>query len=296
MSEKRNIIKFLVVFLLLSISTCLMLYPFIANYLFENQTDSFVNSLEKVAEDVDREKLEAEIQAARQYNEILASSHVQLTDPFVEEELEDSTGEYNSLLCMTNDGVMGFVEIPCISVSLPIYHGTSSTVLEKGAGHLQGTSLPVGGENTHTVITGHTGLSSAKLFTDLAQLEEGDIFFLSVMGEKLAYEVDQIKVVEPNDTNDLAVVSGMDYCTLLTCTPYGVNSHRLLVRGKRTDYQEVVDKPETFTVKKTESKWMAEYTRAVFISIGCLIGLMVLLLVKRRFWKLGNREILDDFY
>lgn len=295
MSPKRNIIKALVVFLLLIISAGLMLYPFVANFLFENQTDSFVNSLEKIAGAADDEGAEAKIQAAKQYNEMLARSHVQLTDPFVEEELEDSTGEYDSLLCMTNDGVMGFVEIPCISVSLPIYHGTSSAILEKGVGHLKGTSLPVGGESIHTVLTGHTGLSKAKLFTDLTQLEEGDVFFLSVVGEKLAYEVDQVKVVGPNDTSDLAIVSGMDYCTLLTCTPYGVNSHRLLVRGKRTDYQEAAENPETFAVKKTESKWMAEYAKAVLISLGCFIGLMVLLVIKRCFWQSGNREIMDDF-
>ena len=158
---------------------------------------------------------------------------------------------------MTDDGVMGFIKIPCIDVSLPIYHGTSEAVLEIGAGHLQGTSLPIGGESTHSVITGHTGLSSAKLFTDLTELEEGDMFFLNVMGEKLAYKIDQITKVLPEEISNLKIENGKDYCTLVTCTPYGVNTHRLLVRGERTDYVEATEDQSNFEVKKTKSQWQA---------------------------------------
>lgn len=293
--KKRSIAKVLLVLLLFLMALVFTAYPYVANYLFEHRTDSVANTVEQIAQDVDDEKLKAAIEAVRQYNEIIAGGHVQLTDPFiVEEQLGESTDEYDSLLCMTGDGVMGFVEIPSIDVSLPIYHGTSDHVLKKGAGHLQGTSLPVGGKSTHSVLTGHTGLSNAKLFTDLTELEEGDIFFLTVMGEQLAYEVDQIKVVLPSELDDLAVVTGMDYCTLVTCTPYGINSHRLLVRGVRTDYEEAVENPEVFQEKEVESKWMAEYTKALLISFVCfLICLLLLLLI--RYLRRDRSHIVDDF-
>ena len=292
--KKRSIAKILLVLLLFGVALALMLYPYVANYLFEHRTESVVNTVEQMIQDVDDEEWEAEIEAARQYNEVLASGHVQLTDPFIEEELEEGTDEYDSLLCMTDDGVMGFVEIPCIEVSLPIYHGTSEQVLKKGAGHLQGTSLPVGGESTHAVLTGHTGLSNAKLFTDLTALEEGDIFFLNVMGEKLAYEVDQIKVVLPSELDDLSIETGKDYCTLVTCTPYGINSHRLLVRGIRTDYQEAVENPDTFQEKNVESKWMAEYRKALIISVICFAVCLGILLCVRHFRR-DRSHIVDDF-
>lgn len=295
MSKAGNIIKGVVVFLLLGTALGLVSYPFISNYVFENRTDSIVETIEQSAEEITDVEKQAAIEDAEKYNDIISNGHVELKDPFVDEELDDTAGDYHSLLCMTDDGVMGFVKIPSIDVSLPIYHGTSETVLEIGAGHLQGTSLPIGGESTHTVLTGHTGLSNAKLFTDLTELEEGDIFFLTVMGEKLAYKVDQIRVVEPTDTSDLRVEPGKDYCTLLTCTPYGVNSHRLLVRGVRTDYQEVAENPEVFEVKKTESKWMAEYKRAVLISLGFFAASVMLLSLKRQFGKKENRKIMDNF-
>lgn len=289
MNKKRNIIKFLVVFLLLGIALLLMLYPFLANYLFENRTDSVVNAVEQAVQEADDEELKAAIEAARQYNKILANGHIELTDPFAAEQLADSIGDYDSLLCMTDDGVMGLVEIPSIGVSLPIYHGTSDEVLKKGVGHLQGTSLPVGGESTHTVLTGHTGLSNAKLFTDLTELKEGELFFLNVMGETLAYKVDQIKVVLPSEVSDLYVVDGKDYCTLVTCTPYGVNSHRLFVRGERTDYQEAVDSVAASPKKKVESKWMSEYKRALLISLGCFGScLLIIFFIRRRRKKQGH--------
>lgn len=280
--NKRGIVKGLMVFLLFGIAIALTMYPFISNWLFENKTDSVADAVEQAAQEMDNSEQQAALQAAREYNQVLASGHVTLTDPFVAEQ-EGESDEYESLLNLTGDGVMGMVEIPSISVNLPIYHGTSEAVLEKGVGHLQGTSLPVGGESTHTVLTGHTGLSKAKLFTDLTELEEGDVFFLHVMGEDLAYEVDQIKVVLPSELDDLKIVPGEDYCTLVTCTPYGVNSHRLLVRGTRTDYQEAVENPETFEDKEVESKWMEEYKKALLISVGCFIGCLAVLGIVRHF-------------
>lgn len=297
--KKRDIGKKLLVFLLFGIALMLMMYPFIANYLFEHKTDSVVDSVQQTAEKLDDSEQKAEIEKAMRYNESLANGHVVLTDPFKEEKTEEDTAEYESLLNLTNDGVMGTVEIPLINVSLPIYHGTSDAILKKGAGHLQGTSLPVGGASTHTVITGHTGLSNAKLFTDLTELDKGDIFFLEVMGEKLAYQVDQIKVVLPTEMDDLKIVPGEDYCTLLTCTPYGVNTHRLLVRGKRTDYQEAVDAAKSEKPKKAESKWMSEYKRALAISVAFFVASLPFIFGiryvreyrrKRRDW-----DVMDDF-
>lgn len=287
--NKRGIVKVLLVLLLFGGALALTMYPFIANYLFENKTDSVVNSIEQSAQDIDDSEQKAAIEAAKKYNQTIANGHVQLKDPFDDEQLEQDAGEYNSLLNLTDDGVMGTIEIPSINVSLPIYHGTSDSVLEKGVGHLQGTSLPVGGESTHTVLTGHTGLSNAKLFTDLTEVEEGDIFFLNVMGEKLAYKVDQIKVVLPSELNSLKVVPGEDYCTLVTCTPYGVNSHRLLVRGVRTDYKEAVESPETFESREVKSKWMDEYKKALLISIGCFCGGLIILFAVRRFLNSRSR-------
>lgn len=296
--KKQDIIRGLLVFLLLTLAVGLIAYPFIANYIFENRADSIVTSAEESMDSIEDTEQQAEIEAAREYNQVIASGHVQLTDPFIEDNSDTDSG-YDSLLCITDDGVMGFVEVPSINLKLPIYHGTSVSVLEQGAGHLQGTSLPIGGENTHTVLTGHTGLSNAKLFTDLIELEEGDIFFLSVVGEELAYMVDQIKVVSPNDVSDLQIISGGDYCTLLTCTPYGVNSHRLLVRGVRTDYQEAVENPETFEVKPIESKWMSEYKIALYISVACFaVGLILLIiyrLIKNYHDGVKSGEIIDDF-
>lgn len=280
--DKRNIGKKILVFLLFGIAIALMMYPFISNYLFEHKTDSTVEAIQQAAQEIDDSEQQAAIEEARNYNQTLANGHVTLTDPFVKDESADDSDNYESLLNLNDDGVMGTVEIPSIDVSLPIYHGTSDAVLKKGAGHLQGTSLPIGGESTHTVITGHTGLSNAKLFTDLTQVKKGDVFFLNVMGEKLAYKVDQIKVVLPTELDDLKVVSGKDYCTLLTCTPYGVNDHRLLVRGERTDYQEAVEKASTEKPNKAESKWMSEYKRALIISaIFFVISLLVVFIVRR---------------
>lgn len=258
-----------------------MIYPFAANYIFENRADSIVTTIEKASQDTGSIKWADALRKAEQYNCVVSEGHIQLKDPFLEEEMDHAAGDYDSLLCMTEDGVMGFVEIPSIDLSLPIYHGTSEQILETGAGHLQGTSLPVGGESTHAVLTGHSGLCSAKLFTDLTEMEKGDVFSLNVMGKKLAYRVDQIKVVLPNELEDLYVEKGKDYCTLITCTPYGVNTHRLLVRGERTAYQETTKNPGTVSSKKIKSRWMAEYKRALAVSLVMLSVGIILLITTR---------------
>lgn len=279
--KKHHFFKYFFIFLTICLSLGLILYPFISNYLFENRADGIIDTIEQTAEVADKSEYEKQINDAIKYNDNLVNGHIQLKDPFIEDIIGEDTAEYNSVLNMTDDGVMGFVEIPCINVYLPVYHGTSVQVLEAGAGHLQGTSLPVGGPSTHSVITGHTGLSRAKLFTDLVAMEEGDIFFLNIMDRKLAYQVDKIVVVKPEELNDLDIEEGKDYCTLLTCTPYGVNTHRLLVRGSRVDYKEAVEKPEVFVKKKTESKWMEEYAKSIVIAASVFLVLMIILIIWR---------------
>ena len=279
--KKRGIARFLLVLLLFLTSSALILYPFLANYLFENRTDSLVQAVEETAEEIDDSKRIEELELARKYNDMIANGHIQLQDPFVEEQTNQFADNYEKLLCMTEDGVMGFIKIPSIGVSLPIYHGTAETTLEAGAGHLQGTSLPIGGPGTHSVITGHSGLSNAKMFTDLTELEAGDIFLLTVYGETIAYAVDQIKTVLPYELGDLAIEPEQDLCTLITCTPYGINTHRLLVRGRRTENILEADNPELFRAKAVESKWMQEYKRDVWISFGLFV-LAILVLISHR--------------
>lgn len=277
--KKRGITKILLMFLVFLASSALILYPFIANYVFEHRTDSIVQAVEEEADEIDDSVRKAELERAGQYNEMIASGHIRLQDPFVEQ--EDYSETYGSLLCMNEDGVMGFIRIPSIEVSLPIYHGTAEHTLETGAGHLEGSSLPVGGFSTHSVITGHTGLSSAKMFTDLIELQEGDIFILNIYGEKLIYEVDQIKTVLPYELGELTITPGQDYCTLVTCTPYGVNTHRLLVRGVRTTELKDIEQGEIFKAKAVESRWMQEYKRDVLISFGLFILGMIILVITR---------------
>lgn len=281
-SLRKKILKSLIVITLLTISLALIAYPYISNYIYEHQIGGIVDTLEKQEEE-ENEEYKEEIARAVSYNEVLAQGNIKLTDPFKEEYLPEGTEEYHSLLNMTDDGVMGFIKIPCIDVSLPIYHGTSGAVLEKGVGHLEGTSLPVGGDSTHCVLTGHSGMSRAKLFSDLGNMEKGDMFFLSVMGQKLAYVVDQISVVLPSEVSSLSITDGADCCTLITCTPYGVNTHRLLVRGIRTEYVEETENPNVYKKKDTQSNWMKEYLRSIVISFVLLIVMIILLVLWRHF-------------
>lgn len=260
----------------------LMGYPYLANYIFEHQTKSLVNAVEKVEEKIDDEEKEEIRKAVKYYNEEIFSAGVKLCDPFKEEVRNIKEEDYGKLLNTNEEGVIGIISVPTIGIKLPIYHGTSEKILEKGIGHLEGSSLPIGGESTHTVLTGHTGLSNAKLFTDLTELERGELFFLNILGEQLVYQVDQIKKVLPTDLEELYIKKGEDYCTLVTCTPYGVNTHRLLVRGTRIQPREPAFHYEEIKKKHVESKWMEEYEKALKYSLGILgIGLLVLFLWKK---------------
>lgn len=214
------------------VGCALLAYPTVSQWWNARHQSNVVADYVSQVEDLNDETVEQELRRARAYNRDLTDV-VALTDPFKTEGTVDTTA-YETLLQATDDGVMGYIEIPEIHVLLPIYHGTSTEVLAKGVGHLPETSLPVGGESTHAVLAGHSGMSSARLFTDLPKLAEGDVFYIHVYDRTLTYTVDQIKTVTPTDTKDLTIVSGQDYVTLVTCVPVTVNSHRLLVRGTRT--------------------------------------------------------------
>lgn len=264
---KQKVIPILIViagFLLLA-------YPFLSNYLFEKSAGSTVESYQEKTDMMDQKIKEKVLDEARGYNENLLRSSIQLTDPFKTKKINGETVFYNNILNVDRSEIMGYVKIPCISVDLPIYHGTSAEVLERGIGHLAASSFPIGGESTHAVLTGHTGLSSAKLFTDLTEMKKGDLFFIHVLDKKLAYRVDRITVVKPDDTRNLQIIDGEDYVTLLTCTPYGVNDHRLLVRGKRTRYHE---KEEQTKERPHHSQWMEVYKQAILIGLLIVFSLV----------------------
>ena len=264
---KQKVIPILIViagFLLLA-------YPFLSNYLFEKSAGSTVESYQEKTDMMDQKIKEKVLDEARGYNENLLRSSIQLTDPFKTKKINGETVFYNNILNVDRSEIMGYVKIPCISVDLPIYHGTSAEVLERGIGHLAASSFPIGGESTHAVLTGNTGLSSAKLFTDLTEMKKGDLFFIHVLDKKLAYRVDRITVVKPDDTRNLQIIDGEDHVTLLTCTPYGVNDHRLLVRGKRTRYHE---KEEQTKERPHHSQWMEVYKQAILIGLLIVFSLV----------------------
>ena len=205
-------------------------YPIISNILYERNATQVVESYDDTVEEMDQEEIDAAKEAARKYNEQLQSAIVQD---------ENGEGEQTGESYVDLSGVgesIGYITIPKIDLELPIYEGSDDAILQKGIGHMEQSSYPIGGESTHSVLTGHRGLPDAELFTHLDKMEIGDRFYLHVLDEILAYRVDQIKVVEPNETGDLDIIPGKDYCTLVTCTPYSINTHRLLVRGIRTEY------------------------------------------------------------
>ena len=234
---------------------------------------TLVESYESDNNDMDDSEKEEQLRLAREYNEALLKANIKLTDPF---SLEDQAGgefNYDSILNYNKNGVMGFIDIPKIDVYLPIYHGTSNEVLEKGIGHLENTSFPIGGESTHAVISGHTGLNSAKMFTDLTSMELDDQFYIDILGDTLAYKVINIEVVEPDDVSSLSIQDGKDLVTLVTCTPYGINSHRLLVTGERTEY--IKDEHDAYKVSG-DTEWMKSYKRAILIGLALVIALFVI--------------------
>lgn len=261
-------IKKIVSILLLIAGLLALGYPSISKYLSERNSSYTTDAYEKKVKAMNEEQLKKLWREAEEYNENLTGHPVH--DPFIPGSGMVMPKNYYRVLNV--DGVMGSVEIPKIKVDIPIYHGTSETVLKSSVGHLEGSTLPIGGENRHAVITGHTGLANARIFTDLVELKKNDKFYIKVLGKTLAYKIDQIKVIEPEHTEDLRSVAGKDYVTLLTCTPYGVNSHRLLVRGVRTTY-------EANEHKKTEKDGLTREQKLLIIVAAITTGIMALLII-----------------
>ena len=272
--KKQNIILFL--FLLVGLS--ILNYPFLSQWVNRRSESQAVESYEKQIDVLEEEKKRAIKQEAEAYNKELLEKQTGVSDGFSVKSKRDD--RYERILNTSGDGIMGVLRIPKIQVHLPVYHGTSAKVLEEGVGHLYGSSFPTGGEGTHSVFSSHRGLPSKTLFTDLDQLKEGDLFFLDILGEKMAYRVEEILTVEPEETEALEIIPGKDYVTLVTCTPYGINSHRLLVRGERILWEE---KEEKTKEKITHGIW--QWMKILFVVSAVVILAAGILLIVIPFMK-----------
>lgn len=225
----------LVAVVALLVGAALIAYPFVSDAVNKAKEHAVIRATDGAVASAREETLEAERERAYEYNERLLDGRAVVTDPFDPDAERPNDEDYNESLNLSGDGVMGTISIPKIQLELPVYHTTDDSVLSHGVGHLQGTSLPIGGDSSHCVLSGHTGLPTMKIFDNLDQLEVGDYFVISVLGEDHAYEVTSIEVVLPDETDSLVIERGRDLCTLVTCTPYGINSHRLLVHAERCE-------------------------------------------------------------
>lgn len=280
--KKKFLFPFLCFALLLLIGIGLMLYPLISNWYGERVRSTVEVQYNEAIAKLEDESIREAFKAAQAYNESLYS--VQL-DP------ERAVDDYNSLLNLSGNGIMGYVEIPVIEVNLPIYHTVAESSLQKGAGHMPGTSLPIGGKSTHTVISAHSGMSGARMFTDLDKLQEGDLILLHVLGNTLAYAADTITVTDPADIEAIEIRQDEDLVTLVTCAPYGVNTHRLLVRGHRIELTEEELDEEIAVVEQETSTWMEKYIEGIFF--GFIIGgavLVAVLVLVRALSKKGRKN------
>ena len=274
MKKKNTTLMVAIILFLLALG--LTLYPVISNYVNQKYASQIQTAYQEIVEQADDSEIQAVKEKAHAYNLALVPG---ATDAYSQEGLLAAAEDYDAQLNIAGNSIMGYVEIPKISVNLPIYHGTENDSLERGIGHLLGSSLPVGGENTHTILSGHSGMATQKMFTDLEQLALGDVFYLRVLDETLAYQVTEINTVLPHDTSLLGNVSGEDLCTLVTCTPYGVNTHRLLVRGSRIPYEEAETiLEETAQEEQPQSSWMQKYVEGIFLGIIIALGVIILII------------------
>ncbi len=280
--ERLTIFLFI---LMIIVGLGIILYPIISNQVYQKYYQDVIGIYERTVTKQKNSQNEKLIEEAREYNHSLTSTNI--VDAFQNPNRESSS-EYMSILNVNDKGMMGYISIPKIDVRIPIYHGTSSNVLQKGVGHLEGSSFPVGGENTHAILSAHRGLPSSRLFTDLNQLKEGDIFYIYILDQVFAYQVDQILVTEPSETEALKIVDGKDYVTLVTCTPYAINTHRLLVRGERIEYNRDVEKQTQID--------MSLSTADVILYVGLTIAVVliivaVIMLIRYKKKKGKNRQI-----
>ncbi|WP_286669511.1 class C sortase [Thomasclavelia cocleata] len=275
---KKKVVK-VVLIVGFIIGLVISLYPLISNMYAKKSQMSVITNYQKEIDNSNEQRIVQEKDLANTYNRKLNQTVI-LSDPFDPNAISMADEKYYEILNFTDDNVMAYIKIPRIDVNLPIYHGTDSEHMLKGVGHLVGTSLPVGGNDTHSVLSAHSGLSSADLFTNLADLDNGDLFYIYVLDEILAYEVDNIKVVKPTETDDLRIVKGEDYITLVTCTPFGINSHRLLVRGHRVEYNP--DKEKQEAKKGNEDVWFNEYIKSIISGVGIIIAFLVIGVVTKK--------------
>ena len=270
---KRKTIAIVLAVILFLLALGMTLYPLISNYINQKYASEIHTAYQEVMQQTDDSALLEARQLAIAYNESITPGASE-TDSYSQESLMAASEDYDNLLNITGEGTMCYVKIPKINVNLPVYHGTGNDSLDRGVGHLLGSSLPVGGESTHAILTGHSGMASQKMFTDLELLEIGDIFYVDVLNETLAYQIEAINVVEPHDTSLLGIEHGRDLCTLVTCTPYGVNSHRLLVCGSRIPYEEAELIEETVAEEPdVQSTWENQYIK------GILYGILIVILI-----------------
>ena len=274
-----KIINLLVVVIILS-AAGMLLYPTVSDQYTQYQNARRILAYNRTAEAIDPTRNREMLEAAHRYNDALMGNE-EIRDAFGEDRTITSE-DYRHLLDPGGDGIMGVIEIPAIGVHLPIYHGTEEVDLQRGAGHMEGTSLPVGGPGTHCGIAGHRGLPSARLFTDLDQMRSGDLFYITVLGELLVYQVDQVAVVLPHEMEYLDAVEGEDYCTLVTCTPYGINTHRLLVRGRRTELDDISQLLAMGDSVEDIKGWQGALVCATPVA---LVGMLLMLVIrpKRRY-------------
>ena len=267
----KKYLSTIILFLVLIIGLSLVLYPTFADWWNSFHQSKAVASYVEQVSNMDDEKYQEIWSAAWEYNQSLIDRP---NSYLLSEEQQE---EYQALLNIGGNGIMGYIEIPKLDVVLPLYHGTEEGILQVAIGHLDWTSLPVGGESSHCVVSGHRGLPSARLFTDLDKMEVGDTFLLRVLDEVLTYEVDQIRIVEPQETDDLLIVEGEDLVTLVTCTPYGINTHRMLVRGHRIETQE-----EKVVRRVTSDAIQIEpVIVAPFVAAPILFALLVVLMIPK---------------
>lgn len=263
----------------------LTLYPIISNYVNQKYASEIFTAYQEVISQTDNSVLVQEREKAIAYNKTLVP-RTESDGSYTQEALQSASEDYDSILNLSGDEIMGYIEIPKINVHLPIYHGTGDSSLSKGIGHLLGSSLPVGGESTHAILSGHSGMASQTMFTDLEQLDIGDVFYLYVLDEILAYQVTEINTVLPSDTSLLCIWEGKDCCTLVTCTPYGVNTHRLLVTASRIPYQEAEQITEqTEAASSTGSHWMQYYLRGLEIGLAVVAGFLLAAFLLYFLWK-----------
>ncbi len=280
MKKRKQVILSAIFMFLLALG--LTLYPVISNYVNQKYASEIHTAYQEVMEQADNQEIQKAKENAAAYNRAITPGAAQ-ADAYSQEGLLAASEDYDNQLNIAGNGIMGYVEVPKISVNLPIYHGTENDSLERGVGHLLGSSLPVGGEDTHTILSGHSGMASQKMFTDLEQLALGDVFYLHVLDETLAYQVVDINTVLPYDTSLLGISPSEDLCTLVTCTPYGVNTHRLLVRGERIPYEEAeILAEENQQTEPEVSTWEAKYLQGILWGILAALGggLAVVFVVK----------------